>query len=201
MAGMEVRRRSECSTRVECFMERRRESLIAHIESLAGAVNLCMSQGYVLPTLLLIYASIDMLASLVRAEDQADVSREDYVRWVDKYLIPAGKLPCTALEIYGARCGLLHSYGADSRLNREGKVRLIAYARGAYSGPTEIATSAGESLVVVHVSDLFGGWHRGAEAFLKDLAEDSVLAERAYRRAGRLYSVRGVGDSDLLPLN
>jgi len=149
-----------------------------------------MAHGHVLPTLVLIYASIDILASLIRPESQEDVSRSDYTAWVEKYLLRAGSLPCTALEIYAARCALLHTYGAESRLSREGHARQIVYARGAYTGPVELETNKGE-VSVVHVGDLFGAFHRGTTGFLAELEADVVLAERAYRRACSLFAVRG----------
>ena len=102
-------------------MGRGRELLAEHVDDIARAINLCMDQGHVLPTLVLIYASIDILASLGRPAGQEDVSRAHYVGWAEKYLLPAGNIPCTGLEIYAARCALLHTYGAESRLSRRGR--------------------------------------------------------------------------------
>jgi hypothetical protein len=51
--------------------------------------------------------------------DPNDVWRSDFVAWVDTYVMPSAGLPVHAIDLYGARCGLVHTQTAESRTTRE----------------------------------------------------------------------------------
>ena len=77
--------------------------------------------------ILLILCGIDAMAYLAMPASQEDVTRSDFVRWVERY----SKFPCkeqlTGLDLYGARCAMLHNFGAVSDLSRKEKCRQVAY--------------------------------------------------------------------------
>src|SRR5437870_4084436 len=77
-----------------------------------------------LPALILIYAGIDTAGWLASAKPSVEV-RCRFCRWVERWLLPAKPLGCTALDLYGARCGILHTFTSDSDLSRQGKARRI----------------------------------------------------------------------------
>jgi len=119
------------------------------------AIDLCMENKLILPALMLIYSSIDIVGSLERKEDES--TKASFIRWVDNYMLKAKPLGCTALELYGARCGILHALAAESDLYKDGKVRMVIYAWGTAKSDHLKATSKlleRERDVVVHVSDL-----------------------------------------------
>lgn len=94
-------------------------------EELLTAIEACLRSRLLLPGLLLLYAGIDIMAWLNRPKSHADVQRSDFVEWAEKYLLPGTKLACSAIDLYAARCSLLHSYTAESRLSREGKAKQV----------------------------------------------------------------------------
>lgn len=59
-------------------------------------------------------------------------TRADFIAWAEKYLLPESGLDCTALELYAARCGALHTMSPESQLAREGKARRVLYAWGTH---------------------------------------------------------------------
>jgi hypothetical protein len=79
---------------------------------------------------ILILSGIDSMAYLNMPANQEDVTKNDFVTWADHYI----KFPCkeqlTGLDLYGARCAMLHSFGAVSKLSREGKCRMVCYLYG-----------------------------------------------------------------------
>ena len=105
------------------------EQLVAKTKQMVTAVEICLTHDLWEPALILILCHIDALAWLNRPVDREDVIREDFVVWVDKYLLPESGLECTAEELYGARCGLLHSHTGESRLHRQHKIRKIFWSR------------------------------------------------------------------------
>ena len=80
--------------------------------------------------LILIYCTIDILAWLTRPTSQPDVQRKDFISWVEKYILPNTSLTCNAIDLYAARCALVHSYISESKLSREGKAKQIFYVWG-----------------------------------------------------------------------
>src|SRR5262245_13001345 len=74
--------------------------------------------------LILTYAAIDCMASLAMPDGRTEVRRQDFVEWAQKYIRFPGKHQLTGMELYGARCALLHQYGTESRSSREGKCRV-----------------------------------------------------------------------------
>jgi hypothetical protein len=91
-----------------------------NVAALLEAIDLMVEQQRILTALILIYAGIDAIASLERRESDR-TGRAGFLRWVDTFLLRDGRLPCTALELYGSRCGILHTFSADSDLSRSGK--------------------------------------------------------------------------------
>src|ERR1035438_9510843 len=75
--------------------------------------NECLSAAVIL-----IYSGIDAMAFLNMPAQQTDVTGGDFVRWVDRYV----HFPCqeqvSGLDLYGARCSVLHAHGARSNLSR-----------------------------------------------------------------------------------
>ena len=89
-------------------------------------VTLCHENGLTLPMLTLIYANIDALGWL--ASESETATAETFTAWVDRFLDPQDTLGCTALDLYAARCGVLHTGTPESRLYRTGRARQIVYA-------------------------------------------------------------------------
>jgi len=96
---------------------------------LLRGVELALGENLWEPALILIYAGIDAMAWLDRPEEDLDVRAGHFVDWVNRYMEPEKLLGCTADDLYGARCGMLHSYTGDSKRHRELKVRKLYYHR------------------------------------------------------------------------
>jgi len=149
------------------------ENLYNGILSILTAIDLCLENKLILPALMLIYSSIDIVGSLERKEDEG--TKASFTRWVDNYILKAKPLGCTALELYGARCGILHALAAESDLYKDGKVRMVIYAWGTAKSDYLKATSKlleRERDVVVHVLDLTEAFKLGLVNYLIDVNKD-----------------------------
>jgi hypothetical protein len=119
------------------------------------------------------------------------------MKWVDDYLLKAKPLECTPLDLYAARCGLLHTFSPDSRLSSQGKARRICYAWGTGRAQdlqrTIDLTNKSTEYVAVHVNDLYEGWRLGLLAYTEELKNDSVRRSRVYEKAGKFFSELDLG--------
>lgn len=166
-------------------------ALLDAFSSTFAAIDLLCERQLIQPALVLVYSTIDAAAWLSVPAGQEDVTRPDFVRWVDMYLLPGSTLECTALELYGARCGVLHSFTAFSKLSRERKIRTISYATG-----TSDVEDLNEMIAALHRSDIVGvhldrlrkSTEDGLQRFLGDAAKDRAQWAWVVSRAKNLFS-------------
>ena len=171
-------------------------SLKQAFNDLFSAIDLCMGKRLHIPTLILIYSSID-IASWLHSENQSVKVR--FTEWVDKYLLTGSSMRCTALDLYGARCGILHTFSSESDLSNAGKARQIYYAwapskvsevEKLLAHEIEIRARLGmkpDDIVAVQVEDLLGGLRRGVDAFLCEVEADSVRTEQVHAKAEKFF--------------
>ncbi len=144
-----------------------------------------VDQKRVLGALILLYTGIDIVASLER--HPAEGTKASFVRWVNGFLFKGGLLECTAIELYGARCGILHSFSADSDLSRGKGVRRVVYGWGSSSiGDIQEATRrlGKQGIVAVHLNDLREAFQEGVISFLEAVAADERRAKAVAAKAG-----------------
>ncbi len=113
--------------------------------------------------------------------NQQDVMRDDFIKWADRYI----RFPCqeqlTGLDIYGARCAMLHNYGVVSGLSRKGQCRMVGYM-GKSVPEVRYNSDVAKNLVLVSVVGLAEAFFRGIDKFLVDLFADGRKAEIAEER-------------------
>jgi hypothetical protein len=150
------------------------ERLDEKLDRLSRAVNLCLENDLREPALVLLYALVDAMAWLDRPEGKADVLREDFQRWAEAYVVPHLGAGINGTDLYGARCGLLHSHTAGSRLNRQGSARKILYERredpGRISAPLGLNEAQDPAILIIE-SFAEAIWS-GVAQFRRDLAAD-----------------------------
>jgi hypothetical protein len=74
--------------------------------------------------LVLIYSGIDTLGLLAAPSSVTDATRSTFIPWCEAYIVPRVQSvegdPVTAMDLYGARCGVLHTSTPASALGRKG---------------------------------------------------------------------------------
>jgi hypothetical protein len=169
------------------------KSLEQAFAQLLQAIELCVATRLRVPALILLYSGIDIAGGL--DSNKASV-HECFTDWVDKYLLPGSSLKCNAHDLYGARCGLVHSYSSVSNLSKAGKVTTIAYAWKPDSAAqldnlvaagaelSRLGGSKPEYFIAVQGDDLIDSFRTGVMSFLQELALDPARASAAYAKAG-----------------
>jgi len=134
---------------------------------------------------ILILSGIDAMAYIAMPASQDDVTRSDFVRWAEQYI----KFPCseqlTGLDLYGARCAMLHNYGTASELSRKGKCRQVGYMDKSVP-EVRFNPKVSKDLVLVSVPALADAFFSGADKFLVDVFGDKNKASIAEQRLRKL---------------
>ncbi len=123
-------------------------------------------------------------------EEEKNVKGPDFVKWVDEFLLPNSGLRCTATELYGARCGLVHTHIAESNVSRksEGRVREIYYAHGGQTVENlqKMLDFAGKTSVVpVKIEELQDRFISAIMRYRTYLADHPQEGEIALKRTGK----------------
>lgn len=139
------------------------------------------------PALVLAFCAVDTCASLVRKPNHPWVQREDFIDWIASYLLPQSEgLPCTAEDLYAARCGLVHAYSSEARRRVEGHARELIYVLPKGSASHLLARPGTVSAVYVEAGALVEAVRAGVEGFLQTLNSDSAVRQLAEGRATEL---------------
>lgn len=89
------------------------------------AITVLAQNGLQLHALAALYSSIDKMAWLSSPDEESD--GQEFMDWVDKYLIAGRATPYSAADLWAARCGLLHTGAAESRNYRKNTAKLVYY--------------------------------------------------------------------------
>jgi hypothetical protein len=137
-------------------------------EGIISPIKSCIENKHERAALQLLYCGIDAMAFLSLEEGKEESSRADFGGWCDKYLRFNVNEKITGLEFFAARSGLVHNYKAESKLSKDGKVRMIGYYSG--EGPDIIyAPKESEELVLVRVEGLVLAFSNAVDKFIVDL--------------------------------
>jgi hypothetical protein len=163
------------------------KALMQNMYALLRAVDSCLELNLTIPALILLYSGIDTIAAL----EQGRADRNAFTKWVDSYLLASKTLPCSALDLYAARCGVLHTLTSDSDLARSAKAKRILYALGK-DDPTKLKAVVdllkGEPYVVVSVRDLHEGFRLGLAKFIEELETNPTREARVVKSLQRWFT-------------
>ncbi len=160
------------------------------LSAVLKAIENCLHANLWEPSLILLYATIDALAWLQRPLNQPDVTAVDFVNWAGTYVLAGSTLQCSAEDLYGARCGLLHTHTGESRRHRELKVKKLFYHR-VVEGHTEavVQLRMSEKLLPssVDLDEFAAAFRRGVDRFTQDLEADATRKQIVLSRIWRSY--------------
>jgi len=167
------------------------------IGELVQASNLCLNNKFPSAALSLMYIVFDTAASLdyrLRKERP----RIRFMKWVERYILRSANLPCSALELYGARCGLLHTYSPRSHISSKGDVAEIWYTFHDHEADMlreSVRKRDLKQVVVLSLDSLTTAIAKGLTAFISDLESDQSLTQWATSKAKQTFQfMESVGD-------
>ncbi len=136
--------------------------------------------------LTIIYSGIDAFGLLAAPPGVLDANRTTFKQWCEKYILPrlhtVEGTAITAVDLYAARCGVLHTSTPLSSLEREGNACQLFYEFKGKTGINMLLNSQ-QMPVRINVQNLAMAFKEGGIAFLKDLKSDPNSLKTADDRA------------------
>jgi hypothetical protein len=168
------------------------QALSERIKDFTISIKLLLDARHTTPALIVMYAAIDIFGSLLRSETEIDTVGKAagyFKKWVNDYILGHSQLTCTAEELWGARCGLLHTHTASSKVSRRGTARQLHYSRGPLPANTQqgIRSVSAKGKLFVDVDVLYAAFEDGTRRFLTDIARDPQLEKRVLHHSSQLF--------------
>jgi hypothetical protein len=160
---------------------------------LLEAIRLCRSRQLTIPALMLLYATIDGMAWCARKNDDHDVTEEDFKAWVERYMFeanPPGHL--SSVDLYAARCAMLHGQIAESRKSKHAAAREVHYHSAGGCGLVPVfGLNTPQPPVSVDIDFLCDAFEQAVAKFRAAIAADADLSTRVEASASKyLVAVR-----------
>ena len=159
------------------------------ITGLAADIRKCESAGAMTAALALAYIGIDTMAFLAMPDGKPAQTKEDFIAWADAYLKsdPRHRYQYRGLDVYGARCAFLHSYGAQSDFHqRNPDAKFFAYHDG---GLHMFDPKEHGRLVLIGTASFLNDVVIAMESFLNACRSDAALRARVEPRLARVFRI------------
>lgn len=158
------------------------------VNNICNDIKRARDKGILAGSVILALSAIDAMAFLASPIKQRNVTRDDYINWVQKYMKTdsSQSYQYIGIDVYGARCGIIHRYGAESDLSDKGKCRVFVYSNGS----EHIYNPAiNKDMVIISIRRFTYDFFRAVEIFLKDIAQDTNLKARTDKRIMKLFRI------------
>jgi|APFre7841882654_1041346.scaffolds.fasta_scaffold241280_1 hypothetical protein len=120
------------------------------MNSVLRTIKDCITNRRLFPALTLIYSSIDVLGSFQNQDGYA--TQDSFRDWVTNYLFRVKPFPFNEYDLWGARCGIVHTMRYDSK--HGATLKTIVYGFRGYDGDIQKITDP-TLQVGVYVEDLY----------------------------------------------
>jgi hypothetical protein len=153
---------------------------------------------------MLLYSAIDGMAWCVRQNLTGDVTEEDFEKWVEIYVLEGPKAgDVTAVDLYAARCAMLHSQIAESRKSKNAIAREVHYIGDDGAGLAPVfGLNTPTMPVFVNIDWLFAVFDEGIARFRRAIDADPEVRQRVEESAAKYllgvrFGVPSISDGDV----
>lgn len=171
-------------------MEKTSDSLLKenYVDLLWGEFTRASKEYKVLP-LYSAFSIIEASARLGHPKEEA-TTKERFIWWIENFM-PTEKFKYNAIDLYGARCGLFHEFGAESDLSRKGQCAIILWAIGGSSKHLHGKRNpdSKQNLYFLHRETFFEDLRNAGIHFLESLIKDQRMNQRVSKRLPNLFGV------------
>jgi len=153
------------------------------LTSLAKSIGSSRDTDDVTGALVLFFAYCDAVGSLLRPKNCNRTSSLYFKKFVRDFVLPKCCTDISPDDLWGARCGMLHTYSPYSDLSEkeDSSVRKIVYVGSRKQADLceELLTEEKQNdLLFIDPYDLFNGFIEGIVSFLKAVDRDEALRDR-----------------------
>jgi hypothetical protein len=158
------------------------------ISGLIGQIKTCEAIGATSAALAMSYICLDTMTFLSLPNDRETQRRADFVAWVDAYLKghPEQVYQYQGLDVYGARCAMLHAFGSEVNFhNQFPNAKIFGYNDG---GRHIYNPTIDPRLVLIGTASFFDDVIKAVVAFMAVCQQNEDLRESVERRLPKVLA-------------
>jgi hypothetical protein len=133
------------------------------MNSIIWAIEYCIEKAALFPALILLYSSIDVLASLMTSDGYS--TGASFKPWANDYFFSKGNFAFDDDDLWNARCGIVHTLKYESKGNNPRKIR---YAISINDSDIKAITNPAQE-VGVQFEEMFDAFKSGYKEYLEFL--------------------------------
>ena len=155
---------------------------------LVAEIKKCEAAGATVAAVAMAFVCIDTMAFLAMPTSQTSQTRSDFIAWVDQYLTahPSQTYQYRGIDVYAARCGLLHAFTAEADLHRRDQtIRMFVYHDG---GQHTFDPSISPTVVVIGTASFLNDVTIAVTNFLQACISNPDLTARVESRLPKVYA-------------
>jgi hypothetical protein len=160
--------------------------IIAWLKEHLRAIGTCINNNSPEAALVLMYSGMDALGLLGAPAGVVDATGDTFMDWCEKYIVPRIKSvdgqPITPDDLWGGRCGLVHTSTPVSKRSRQGRAHEFWYQFQDMGGANMLMNTPLQPLGI-DVIELGMAFKEGSLSFWNDLNDDPPLSTLAHARA------------------
>jgi len=161
------------------------------MQELTKTIEDCLKNKEKISCLILFYSTIDIMAWLSRDPHDADSTREDFIRWVEEFLLPGSGLDCKGEDLYAARCAVIHSYAEVWGISQSNKVAVnkIHYVWGKVNNSTTKLNKSKptDETISIPVESLVKSLQTAIQRFNNSLTDNRSMFELINERSKKYF--------------
>ena len=163
-----------------------------NIQELTKSIDECLKNKDKLSALILLYSTIDIMVWLSRDPHDAAATREDFIRWVDEFMLPGSGVNCTGEDLFAARCALIHSYaqawGTSQSNNADASKIMYVWNATAKSTPKISKTKPKNETIELVIETLSKALQNAIQRFNNSLIDNRTLFELVNERSNKFFA-------------
>lgn len=155
-----------------------------NLKEMISAIDDCLKAERQIPALVLMYSLMDNLSWAASGRSSAN-TRDQFEEWISRWLLPylpRSNPKITPIDLYAARCALLHTGTGVSDLVKSKKAKRLMYAWGNAKTRilerTIVVTGSADGHAALHCDDLFSALRKALKTFVASADHDAQLAAR-----------------------
>lgn len=160
-------------------LKNRQLQFAEYIESSCGSYKLLLEKGYLGQALIVMYSTMDALGLLLAPIEQETATGATFKAWARKCFLPHAnpELDINDSDLWGARCGVLHTFTSEFDSSRNKTARQIQYFLGDSRSPIGKALSAaakeidGGIHIMVSIEDIAACFYRSLSSSVEEFAK------------------------------
>jgi hypothetical protein len=150
-----------------------------YIESSSSSFKLLLNNGYFGQALIVMYSTMDALGLLLAPVEQETATGATFKTWAIKFFLPHAnaELDVNDSDLWGARCGVLHTFTSEFDSSRNTTARQVQYFSGDSRSTIGKALSAaakeidGGIHIMVSIEDIAACFYRSLSSSVEEFAK------------------------------